>query len=294
MDQAEQLRSIIKKETLVNRPVARVITVTSGKGGVGKSNICVNLSLQLAKLGKRVVILDADFGLANVEVMLGIRPKYNLADLLFKGKSMKEIITEGPEGVSFISGGSGIRELTNLNRDQIVHLTQSLYELDELYDIIMIDTGAGIDDGIMSFICESTEVLVIVTPEPTSITDAYALLKTIDKKKDFSSELTTIRMVSNRVSSFDEGKELYDKMNVVIEKFLSIRMDYLGSIPQDELVSKAVMQQKPFSTLYPNSLAGFAVFELATMINENMVKEQKRRKGITQLFANLIRSKKNN
>lgn len=293
MDQAEQLRNIIKKESLVNRPVARVITVTSGKGGVGKSNICVNLSLQLAKLGKRVVILDADFGLANVEVMLGIRPKYNLADLLFKGKSMKEIITEGPEGVSFISGGSGIRELTNLNRDQIVHLTQSLYELDELYDIIMIDTGAGIDDGIMSFICESTEVLVIVTPEPTSITDAYALLKTIDKKKDFSSELTTIRMVSNRVSSFDEGKELYDKMNVVIEKFLSIRMEYLGSIPQDELVSKAVMQQKPFSTLYPNSLAGFAAFELATMINENMVKEQKRRKGITQLFANLIRSKKN-
>lgn len=293
MDQAEQLRNIIKKESLVNRPVARVITVTSGKGGVGKSNICVNLSLQLAKLGKRVVILDADFGLANVEVMLGIRPKYNLADLLFKGKSMKEIITEGPEGVSFISGGSGIRELTNLNRDQIVHLTQSLYELDELYDIIMIDTGAGIDDGIMSFICESTEVLVIVTPEPTSITDAYALLKTIDKKKDFSSELTTIRMVSNRVSSFDEGKELYDKMNVVIEKFLSIRMEYLGSIPQDELVSKAVMQQKPFSTLYPNSLAGFAAFELATMINENIVKEQKRRKGITQLFANLIRSKKN-
>lgn len=292
MDQAEQLRNIIKKESLA-RPVARVITVTSGKGGVGKSNICVNLSLQLAKLGKRVVILDADFGLANVEVMLGIRPKYNLADLLFKGKSMKEIITEGPEGVSFISGGSGIRELTNLTRDQIVHLTQSLYELDELYDVIMIDTGAGIDDGIMSFICESTEVLVVVTPEPTSITDAYALLKTIDKKKEFSSDLTTIRMISNRVSSFDEGKELYDKMNVVIEKFLSIRMEYLGSIPQDELVSKSVMQQKPFSLLYPNSLAGFAAFELATMINENMVKEQRRRTGITQLFANLIRSRKN-
>lgn len=292
MDQAEQLRNIIKKESLA-RPVARVITVTSGKGGVGKSNICVNLSLQLAKLGKRVVILDADFGLANVEVMLGIRPKYNLADLLFKGKSMKEIITEGPEGVSFISGGSGIRELTNLSRDQIVHLTQSLYELDELYDVIMIDTGAGIDDGIMSFICESTEVLVVVTPEPTSITDAYALLKTIDKKKEFSSDLTTIRMISNRVSSFDEGKELYDKMNVVIEKFLSIRMEYLGSIPQDELVSKSVMQQKPFSLLYPNSLAGFAAFELATMINENMVKEQRRRTGITQLFANLIRSRKN-
>lgn len=292
MDQAEQLRNIIKKESLA-RPVARVITVTSGKGGVGKSNICVNLSLQLAKLGKRVVILDADFGLANVEVMLGIRPKYNLADLLFKEKSMKEIITEGPEGVSFISGGSGIRELTNLTRDQIVHLTQSLYELDELYDVIMIDTGAGIDDGIMSFICESTEVLVVVTPEPTSITDAYALLKTIDKKKEFSSDLTTIRMISNRVSSFDEGKELYDKMNVVIEKFLSIRMEYLGSIPQDELVSKSVMQQKPFSLLYPNSLAGFAAFELATMINENMVKEQRRRTGITQLFANLIRSRKN-
>lgn len=290
MDQAQELRNIIKKEQLV-RPAARVITVTSGKGGVGKSSICVNLSIQLSKLGKKVVVLDADFGLANIEVMLGIRPQYNLAHLLFKGKSLKDIITPGPEGIQFISAGSGIRELTNLNRDQIIHLTQSLKELDEISDIILVDTGAGIDDSVMEFVVASSEVLVVATPEPTSITDAYALLKTIDKKADYSPEYTQIHMVSNRVNSYEEGKELYEKMNVVIEKFLSIKMDYLGSVPQDPMVSQAVMKQTPFSLLYPNSLAGFAMFELAAMLNENIKREQKERRGISRFFANLIRRK---
>lgn len=293
MDQAQELRNIIKKEQLV-RPAARVITITSGKGGVGKSSICVNLAIQLSKLGKRVVILDADFGLANVEVMLGIRPHYNLAHLLFKGKSLKEIITEGPEGIQFISGGSGIRELTNLNRDQIMHLTQCLKELDETADIILVDTGAGIDDSVMEFVVASSEVIIVATSEPTSITDAYALLKTIDKKAEYSAENTMIHMVSNRVNSYEEGKELYQKMNVVIEKFLSLRMDYLGSIPQDAMVSQAVMKQTPFSLLYPNSLAGFAMFELAAMLNENVRYEQKGQKsGIARFFANLIKIKGN-
>lgn len=290
MDQAQELRNIIKKEQLV-RPVARVITVTSGKGGVGKSSICVNLGIQLQKLGKRVVILDADFGLANIEVMLGIRPQFNLAHLLFKGKSLNEIITHGPEGIQFISGGSGIRELTNLNRDQIIHLTQSLKELDEIADIILVDTGAGIDDSVMEFVVASTEVLIVATPEPTSITDAYALLKTIDKRREYSPENTLIHMLSNRVNSYEEGKELYRKMNVVVEKFLSLRMDYLGSIPQDPMVSQAVMKQTPFSLLYPNSLAGFAMLELAAMLNENIKREQKERGGIARFFANLFRMK---
>ncbi len=199
MDQATQLRNIIKNQAPAARPTARVITVTSGKGGVGKSSLSVNLAIQLRKMGQRVVIMDADFGLANVEVMLGIRPKYNLADLIFRGKELNEIITSGPEGIGFISGGSGIQELTKLTKDQIMYLTRSLCELDEYVDVIIIDTGAGIADSVLEFVAASSEVLLVVTPERTSITDEYALLKTLDMKADFLADNTVIKMVSNRV-----------------------------------------------------------------------------------------------
>lgn len=145
MDQAEQLRNLIKKQSL-EKKVARVITVTSGKGGVGKSSISVNLAIELSKRGKKVIILDADFGLANIEIMLGIRPRYNLADIIYHGKNIEDIITLGPLGIGFISGGSGIGELANVTKEQIMHLTNKLYVLDELADIVIIDTGAGITD----------------------------------------------------------------------------------------------------------------------------------------------------
>ena len=203
MDQADQLRKMVNKQKKV-RKVSRVITVTSGKGGVGKSTLSVNLAIALSRMGKRVIILDADFGLANVEVMLGIRPQHNLADLMFRGKELKDIITEGPEGVGFISGGSGIQELSRLTRDQVIYLVQKLYELDELADIILGDTGAGIADTVLEFVSASNEVLVVATPEPTSITDAYALLKTLNRKSDFVKENTSIRMVANMINDAEE------------------------------------------------------------------------------------------
>ena len=218
MDQAQQLRNIIKRQSLP-RNVSRVITVTSGKGGVGKSSVPVNLGIQMSRLGQRVVILDADFGLANVEIMLGIRPKYNLADLIFKGKSLQDIITEGPEQIGFISGGSGIQELSNITKNQIVLLTQRLIELDEIADVIIIDTGAGINDSVLEFVTVSSEVLLITTPEPTSITDAYALLKTLNRKAEFSAENTILKMIANRVNSHEEALELYNKLNLVVDKF---------------------------------------------------------------------------
>ena len=151
MDQAERLRNIIKNQNR-RQHLAKVITVTSGKGGVGKSNISVNLAITLSKMGKRVVILDADFGLANIEIMLGIRPKYNLADMMFHGKGVCDIIASGPENIGFISGGSGIREMTNLSRDQIQNLVRSVYELDQVADVILIDTGAGISDSVIDLV----------------------------------------------------------------------------------------------------------------------------------------------
>lgn len=290
MDQAEQLRNIIKKQN-PQRNLARVITVTSGKGGVGKSNLSVNLGIQMSRLGKRVIILDADFGLANVEVMLGIRPRYSLADLMFKGKGLQDIITKGPENIGFISGGSGIHELINITKSQILFLTQKLYELDQLADVVIIDTGAGITDSVLEFVTVSSEVLLVATPEPTSITDAYALLKALNRKGDFVPADTSIKMVANRVESYEAGKQLYTKLNLVVEKFLTIKMGFLGAIPQDANVSKAVMQQRPYSTLYPNSPSSKAVYELAANLCNNTFQRSRSVNGIAGLFSNLIRLK---
>ena len=163
MDQAQQLRNVIKKHNQKNIKAARVITVTSGKGGVGKSNVAVNLAIQLRKKGQRVVIFDADFGLANVEVMFGIIPRYNLADFIYHGMSIQEVITPGPMDIGFISGGSGVLGLNNLYREQITCLVQSIEELNEIADVIIIDTGAGISDQVLEFVIASPEVLLVTT-----------------------------------------------------------------------------------------------------------------------------------
>ena len=178
MDQAEQLRSIIKANN-IQKSLARVIAVTSGKGGVGKSSTSINLAIQLRKLGQRVIILDADFGLANIEIMFGIMPKNNLSDVIYQGKSISEIITWGPMEVGFISGGSGIAELSNLSRNYLVSIIRNLSELDSIADIIIVDTGAGISDAVLEFLIASGEILLVTTPEPTSITDSYSLMKAI-------------------------------------------------------------------------------------------------------------------
>ncbi len=290
MDQAERLRKIVKEQASPRR-VARVITVTSGKGGVGKSSISVNLAIALSRLGKRVIVLDADFGLANIEVMLGIRPQYNLADLMFRGKSLSDIVTQGPENIGFISGGSGIQELTNLTKDQIVYLIQKLVELDELADIILVDTGAGISDSVLEFVAASSEVLLVATPEPTSITDAYALLKTLNRKTDVSLQDTAIMMIANRIDTYDDGKELYDKLSLVVSKFLNLKLEYLGAVPQDTSVSKAVMRQKPALMLYPNSQFSRSIATFAGIMCENEEELVQNKKGIAQLFTNLLRSR---
>lgn len=267
MDQAEQLRNIVKQQNKKQRS-ARVITVTSGKGGVGKSNVSVNLAIQMSRLGKRAVILDADFGLANIEVMLGMRPQYNLADMMFRGKDVKDIICTGPEDIGFISGGSGLREMTNLNKDQILSLVRTMYELDHYADVVIIDTGAGISDTVIELVASSSEVLLVATPEPTSITDAYALLKTLHRHDGFEAGSTSIKMIGNRIQSYEEGKELYLKLNTVVNKFLGMEMEYLGAIPYDECLPRAVMQQQPVSLAFPDAPSARAMLELAMVLED--------------------------
>ncbi|MBO5174337.1 MAG: MinD/ParA family protein [Eubacterium sp.] len=290
MDQAERLRNIIKKQELppVQKPVAKVITVTSGKGGVGKSSISVNLAIQLSRMGKRVVIFDADFGLANIEIMLGLHPRYNLADMMYRGKTLNDIITYGPENVGFISGGSGIQELANLSREQIITLIQKLNELDEFADVVIVDTGAGISDTVLEFVAASEEVLLVATPEPTSITDAYALLKTLNKKATYRKEKTVVKMIANQVHGNRDAKELFEKLGMVVAKFLDIEVEYLGSVPYDHNMQKAIMKQTPISILDSSCNTARAVNQIANTLEHNMEKESEH-VGIVKLFSSVIR-----
>lgn len=290
MDQAEQLRNIVKQQNKKQRS-ARVITVTSGKGGVGKSNVSVNLAIQMSRLGKRAVILDADFGLANIEVMLGMRPQYNLADMMFRGKDVKDIICTGPEDIGFISGGSGLREMTNLNKDQILSLVRTMYELDHYADVVIIDTGAGISDTVIELVASSSEVLLVATPEPTSITDAYALLKTLHRHDGFEAGSTSIKMIGNRIQSYEEGKELYLKLNTVVNKFLGMEMEYLGAILYDEYLPRAVMQQQPVSLAYPDAPSARAMLELAMVLEDEKkeIEPMDTAHGLAGLFTKIFK-----
>ncbi len=290
MDQAQNLRNIIKAGN-TREVLSRVITITSGKGGVGKSNLAINLAISLSRRGKKVIVLDADFGLANIEIMLGIRPQDNLSDLMFRGKSLSEIITEGPENVGFISGGSGIREMTNLTKEQLINLSARITELDRQADVVIIDTGAGISENVMEFVMSSAEVLLIATPEPTSITDAYALLKTLNHRPEFTREHCHIKLIANKVVNEKNGKELFEKLSVVADKFLNISLEYMGAVPSDINMSKAVMKQQPLSIAYPDSQAARAIDDIAGIITapqgEVLIKQG--RKGLVGIFSEALK-----
>lgn len=293
MDQAEKLRNIIRLQNQEQNNKSKVITVTSGKGGVGKSSLTVNLAVKFREMGKRVIIFDADFGLANIEVMFGAIPKYNLADMIFRGKDLKDIIINGPMDIGFISGGSGINGLGNMSRDQVAYLVYKLRELETLTDVIIIDTGAGISDSVLEFVSASGEVVLVATSEPTSITDAYALLKALNARAGFDKESTKIQVIANRVSNLEEGRNLFNKLNVVVSKFLNINLDFLGVVPNDNLMSKAVMQQNPVAIAYPGSHASKSMDVLAKKLLE-ISEDENKKKGLAQVFLRLFKQKQQN
>ena len=290
MDQAEQLR-IIKASQQV-RPLARVITVTSGKGGVGKSNTSINLAIQFRKMEKRVIILDADFGLANIEIMFGAVPKHNLCDLIYQGKNIKDIITWGPMDVGFISGGSGIAGMSNLSRDYLNYIIQNLAQLDSIADIIIVDTGAGISDAVLEFLVASGEILLVTTPEPTSITDSYSLLKALYRHPRFEESATKVKMVANRVAKESEGQILFDKLNAVVSRYLKIPMTYLGCVPEDAQLPRSVMQQTPVSMLNPTAKASLAYETMAARLLGKEKSERQPKRGMAAFFSHIIGGKK--
>ncbi len=290
MDQANQLRII--KASRQSRPVARVITVTSGKGGVGKSNVAINLAIQFRKMGQKVIILDADFGLANIEIMFGAVPKHNLCDLIYKGKNIKEIITWGPMDVGFISGGSGIAGMSNLNRDYLNYIVQNLAQLDSITDILIVDTGAGISDAVMEFLVASGEILLVTTPEPTSITDSYSLLKALYRHPRFHEEVTKVKMIANRVDKETEGQILFSKLNAVVTRYLKIPMTYLGCVPEDPHLTRAVMQQTPVSIQNPGARSTAAYEKMAKQLLGREEEERQPRRGMAAFFSHIMLGKR--
>ena len=286
MDQAQQLRNIVKLQEQRNISNAKVITITSGKGGVGKSNMAVNLAVHFRKMGKRVIIFDADFGLANVEVMFGTVPKYNLTKLLEGEMKIEDIITKGPEDIGFISGGSGIVGLNNLNKSQIDYLISNLSYLNELTDVLIIDTGAGVSDSVLDFVLASPEVVLVTTPEPSSLTDSYSLIKALYKNPGFIKNGTNIRLVANKVNSRDEAIAVYNKIKTVTTKFLSGEVKYLGMVPQDDTLEKAVRNQKIVSLSYPKAKSSKAFETIAYELLEEKITYKW---GISQIFSSFIK-----
>lgn len=291
MDQASNLRNIIKMNSQQTKPMARVITVTSGKGGVGKSNVSINLAIQFAKLGQRVIILDADFGLANIEIMFGTVPKHNLCDLIYQGKDITQIITWGPGGVGFISGGSGIAGLSNLNREYLTYIIQNLAKLDAMADIIIVDTGAGISDAVLEFLVASGEIILVTTPEPTSITDSYSLLKALNRHPRFDKDMTQIKILANKVDDVQDGRSLFQKLSVVVTRYLKLPLIYLGAIPQDAQLSRAVMQQTPVSLQNENAKSSKAFYDVTQLLMFGEAGACVRKRGMAGFFSHIVAGK---
>ncbi|WP_163833155.1 MinD/ParA family protein [Spartinivicinus ruber] len=247
---------------MIRHPV-QVVAVTGAKGGVGKTNVAVNLSIALAELGRRVMLLDADLGLANVDILLGLSPTRNMADVLEGRCDLKDIILPGPGGVRIIPASSGTQKMTELSSQEHAGMISAFSELSHQLDMLIIDTAAGISDTVISFVRAAQELIIVVTDEPTSITDAYAMIKLLHR--DYG--LLRFRIVANMVRSQQEGHNIFNKLVNVTDRFLEVALQYLGAIPWDEAVRKAVLRQRAVIDAYPRSKAAVAIRALAQKVD---------------------------
>ncbi len=245
-----------------NHPV-QVIAVTGGKGGVGKTNVSVNLALALADLGRRVMLLDADLGLANVDVMLGLTPKRTLADVIAGECELRDVLLPGPMGIQIVPAASGTQCMVNLTSLQHAGLIQAFSEIGENIDVLVVDTAAGIGDAVVSFVRAAQEVLLVVTDEPTSITDAYALIKLLNR--DYG--VNRFRVLANMAHNPQEGRNLFAKLTKVTDRFLDVALQYVGAIPYDESVRKAVQKQRAVYEAYPRSKCSLALKSIAQKVD---------------------------
>jgi len=297
-DQAENLRQLVERLNApsgAEKPIephanCRVIAVTSGKGGVGKTNISVNFALAMASRGKKILLFDADMGLANVDVMLGIVPHFNLAHVLTGQKTLAEIITDGPNGIRLVASGSGgVRELADLNDEQRNKFLNALLALQSQSDLILIDTGAGLHRNVLAFVLAAEEVVIVTTAEPTSLMDAYGMIKILYREKKNPVISVIVNMVSNQAEADEAGR----KLTILARRFLNLEIDYLGFVPRDQAMIRAVKEQKPVMLSAPNSPAAISINRLAEAIllgksqknNGNLASFFKR---VTQIFGSTV------
>lgn len=291
-EMAHQVRQQIETEMLQKVNRARVVAISSGKGGVGKSTLALNLALVLSAQGKRVLLLDVDMGMANLDIMLGMVPKYNLFHMIQGKKTLDEVIIQGPQGLAIIPGGSGIQELANLPAADLKRLLVELGKLDTDYDYMILDTGAGISQNVTTFLVAADDAIIITTPEPTALTDAYGLLKSLHRYS-FNGK---IYLVVNRVNDDSEGILVAEKLIMVTQKYLGLDVINLGHILNETSVAEGIRRQQPFVQIYPRSRAVKNIERIAERLicaNDDTVErdyDQVKSTGIKNFFKRIVDS----
>lgn len=257
MDQASGLRRMSAV-----RPI-KVIAVTGGKGGVGKTNVSVNLATSLSRMGSKVMLFDADLGLANVDVQLGLSPQRNLSHVIAGVSSLDDILIEAPGGFTIVPASSGTQRMAELSAEEHASLIRCFSDIEDEVDVLIVDTAAGISESVVNFVRACRDLIIVACDEPSSITDAYALIKVLNRHG-----VEGFHMVANRVRSQREGHMLYHKLAIATERFLNLRLDFLGSIPEDDRLRRAVQKQQPVVMVYPNSPSARAFGELAKRVGD--------------------------
>ena len=264
MDQADSLRQLAASGKIAKAPL-KVYAVTSGKGGVGKTNITANLATVTARAGKRVLVIDADLGLANTEIILGVKPRYHLGDMLAKGLSIEDVLVEGPAGVMLLPAGSGVQALTHLTDDQKLRFVQTLDPIEDMFDVILIDCGAGIGENVLFFAGAAQEAILVVSPEPTSLVDAYATVKVLSQQAG----VRTFNVIINPIVDELAARGIFQKLTAVTGKFLEARVRHLGYVPRDENLHRAIMAQRPVCEMFPASPSARAIAAIAARLSDD-------------------------
>lgn len=284
-DQASGLRLIVKNANIAPLSKTSVIAVTSGKGGVGKSNITANLAIALSQLNKKVLVMDADLGLANIDVLLGLMPKYNLRHVILGEKTVDDILIDGPSNIKIIPGASGITELADLDdykREQIIN---NLSVLENRDDYVLIDTGAGLSKNVRRFVTSSNEAIIVTTPDPAAITDAYSMIKVVaDENEDLD-----IKLIVNMAGSEREAEEIAERMKLVVKQFLSKNIEYLGHILMDSQLKSSVRCQKPVILENPEANSAKCIKIIAKKIAGTSDNNSRNKKGLVTFLARLMK-----
>jgi flagellar biosynthesis protein FlhG len=268
-DQASELRKLAVEQNL--KP-SRVITVTGGKGGVGKSSVALNIAISLSRKGHRVLIIDTDFGFSNIDVMLGVKTRHDLLDVVKQDLDIRDIIEQGLEGVQFISGGSGVYELTQLDGNELMHIVNNLKNLEDVADTVIFDTGAGVSDNILRLVYASHDTLVVTTPEPTAVVDAYALIKIIGEQ----GKSAGVRLIINKADNPSEAASVMDCIVRIAKKNLDVHVDKLGCIMRDVNMQKAIRMQVPILVSFPNCTASSNINGIASKLIKTSETEPER------------------